>query len=174
MISPDTANIVLTQIERAVDNPRRFVLFSRIATVLSALRNLGRVSDVDEMFARQADIADEITESSYSLLKGLIWAIPVLGFIGTVVGLSAAIGSFGAVLSAGGSGIEQLKEGLQKITVGLAVAFDTTLVGLLQALALQMLMTLEKSGEEQFLDDCRDYCHRRIVARLRVLPLEAE
>lgn len=37
-------------------------------------------------------------ETSYALVQGFVWAIPVLGFIGTVVGLSQAIGGFTAVL----------------------------------------------------------------------------
>jgi biopolymer transport protein ExbB/TolQ len=171
VLSPDTADAVLSNIERLVDHPRHFVLFSRLSSTLSNLRNLGRVGDVDEILSRQADIADGENESSYGLLKGLIWAIPVLGFIGTVIGLSEAIGSFGSVLS-DNAGVEDLKGGLQNVTAGLSVAFDTTLTGLLLALIAQLLMVVEKSAEQQFLDDCREYCHRRLVGRLRLLPLE--
>ena len=36
------------------------------------------------------------------MIKGLNWAIPVLGFIGTVLGLSIAIAKFGDVLANSG------------------------------------------------------------------------
>lgn len=173
VLSPDTVNHVLDNIERAVDDPRRFVLFSRIATVLSNLRNMGRISDVDDMLAKQADLAEDKLEAGYTLIKGFVWAIPVLGFIGTVIGLSEAIGSFGAVLGQG-SDIGELKDGLQNITGGLSVAFDTTFVGLVEALIVQMFLIAQKKGEDRFLEDCREYCHRRVVARLRILPLERD
>ena len=171
ILSPDTAGVVLANIERLVDHPRHFILFSRLASTLSNLRNLGRVGDVDELLSRQADIADGENESTYGLLKGLVWAIPVLGFIGTVIGLSQAIGSFGSVLTEG-AGVGDLKDGLQQVTAGLSVAFDTTLTGLALALLAQLLMVVEKSSEHQFLDECREYCHRRLVSRLRLLPLD--
>lgn len=174
VLSPDTADRVLDRIERAVDDPRRFVLFSRMVTVLSNLRNMGRISDVDEMFAKQADIAEDMVDSGFSLLKGFVWAIPVLGFIGTVLGLSDAIGSFASVLTADGADMGEIKDGLRHITAGLSVAFDTTLIGLVQALIVQMLLLRESRAEQRFLDDCREYCHRRVVGRLRILPLEAD
>ncbi|MFM7368834.1 MAG: hypothetical protein ACKO2Z_13805, partial [Sphaerospermopsis kisseleviana] len=34
------------------------------------------------------------TETSYSVARILVWAIPLLGFIGTVVGISGAVNGF--------------------------------------------------------------------------------
>ena len=39
-----------------------------------------------------------------TVLRGFIWAIPVLGFIGTVIGLTQAMGRFGAALKSAGIG----------------------------------------------------------------------
>jgi hypothetical protein len=33
-------------------------------------------------------------------------------------------------------------------------------------------MTIQKTNEEQFLDDCSDYCMRQIVSRIKILPYE--
>jgi biopolymer transport protein ExbB/TolQ len=106
-------------------------------------------------------------ESSYSIIRGLIWAIPILGFIGTVLGLSKAIGNFGSVL-VNSEGLETLKASLQDVTSGLSVAFDTTLIALIAALCIQLIMTAIKKKEESFLDDCKDYCHAYIISRLRL------
>lgn len=171
VLSVSTVDQVLSKIMLAIDDPRHFVLFNRIYTVLSNLRNLGRVSDVDEMLRTQADLHESSMETSFSLLRGFIWAIPVLGFIGTVMGLSVAIGGFGDVLSKT-SDPAALAESLKGVTGGLATAFETTLLALLFALTLQLVVTFLHKSEEEFLDECSDYCQRNIVGKLRIMPFE--
>jgi biopolymer transport protein ExbB/TolQ len=171
VLSPHTVDEVFHAIYRTADDPRHFVLFNRIVIALSNLRNLGRVTDVDEILRSQAESDESGMETSYAILQGFVWAIPVLGFIGTVLGLSQAIGGFGSVLATS-TDMSELKPALQSVTGGLAVAFETTLHGLLAALVIQLLLTMLKKSEEEFLDSCSEYCIRHIVGRLRVLPFE--
>ena len=51
------------------------------------------------------------------------------GFIGTVIGMSQAVGSFDAVLS-NADNVDGLKDGLVQVTGGLGTAFDTTFLAL--------------------------------------------
>ncbi len=173
VLSPTTVTEVAQRIHESVDEPRQFVLFNRIQIALSNLRNLGRVSDVDEILRSQAEHDESVMETSYSLLNVFVWAIPVLGFIGTVQGLSQAIGGFGSVLATT-SELSQIKTSLQEVTVGLSVAFETTLQGLVAALLVQLLLTALKKSEEEFLDACNEYCVRHVVGRLRLIPYEAQ
>ena len=113
------------------------------------------------------------SSSSYTVLKGFIWAIPVLGFIGTVIGLSSAVGGFGKVVSEGAD-IEQLKASLGGVTGGLATAFETTLIALVLAMFVQLFMTFTLNKEELFLDDCADYCHRNIISKMKTINLQDE
>jgi len=171
VLTPHSVDDVLQRIYEFVDDPRQFIVFNRISTALANLRNLGRVTDVDEILQTQAGQDESGMETSYSLLQGFVWAIPVLGFIGTVEGLSMAIGGFGSVLAAAND-FEQVKGALQGVTSGLSVAFETTMQGLVAALVIQLLMTALKKSEEEFLDACGEYCTRNIVGRLRLLPFE--
>ena len=123
--------------------PTVFLLLNRILVALSNLKNIGRIGDVDEILRSQADREESMMETSYALLRGFIWAVPVLGFIGTVLGLSGAIGSFGSVLQEAGD-FHAITAGLQNITAGLATAFETTLVALVAALFLQIILTFLK------------------------------
>ena len=167
VVPHDSAHVVLDKIYSLVDHPKHFVLFNRIEVAISNLKNIGRIGDVDDILRSQADHDESSMESTYTLLKGFIWAIPVLGFIGTVIGLSAAIGSFGSVLG-DTTDITRIKEGLGDVTAGLSTAFDTTLVALVFALVIQLLMTALKKQEEDFLDESVEYCLRFIVGRLRL------
>lgn len=173
VLSSGTVDQVTDQIYSTVDDPRHFVLFNRIVIALSNLKNLGQVGDVDGILRSQADNDESATETSYMLLGAFIWAIPVLGFIGTVLGLSDAIGGFGDVLQQTSSDMSTVKQELQKTTAGLAMAFVTTLQALVAAMAIQIWMTFIKKDELEFLDECSAYCLKNIVNRLRLMPYEA-
>lgn len=171
IITPGTVQRIHVEIYRTVDEPRRFLLFNRIVIALSNLKNLGRVGDVDEILRGQAEQDESAVETSYGLVRGLIWAIPTLGFIGTVLGLSEAIGGFGAVLGAA-EDIDALTESLRGVTSGLSTAFDTTLQALIAAVFLHGWYTFLYKAELEFLDDCAEYCQRHIVTRLRLAPFD--
>ena len=166
-LTSETALDVIKTLSDAVDDPKRFVLFNRIERALLSLKNVGNISDVSEMLRAQAENDESHMDSSYGILAGIVWVIPILGFIGTVVGLSGAIGGFGAVLSTDAS-ISSLRDNLAPVTSSLGIAFDTTFVALLLAMTVQMLMTLLRKQEEMFLDACRDYAHVNVISRLRI------
>jgi biopolymer transport protein ExbB/TolQ len=173
VLSPQSVDEVLLRVHQRMDDPRRFVLFHRIVTTLSNLRNLGRVNDVDDLLRNQAADDADALETSYSLAAGFIWAVPVLGFIGTVQGLSVAVGGFGSVLSHS-SELTAIKDALRDVTGGLAVAFETTMQGLVAALVLQLVATALKKSEYEFLEACGDFCSTNIVGRLRLAPYDRE
>lgn len=173
VLAPDTAATILREMYDKVDDPKQFLLLNRVARSIANLRNIGRISDVAETLSAQADNDDSYMESTYTLLKGFIWAIPVLGFIGTVLGLSEAIGGFGKVVS-GGADLDKLKDSLGGVTAGLSIAFETTLIALVAALIIQLILTMQKKKEEDFLDECSDYCHRNIISKLRTIDLRDE
>lgn len=173
VLSPGTVGAVLQRVRDKCDDPSRFFLFNRMELALSNLRNMGRIADVDEVLRSQGESDEGVVESSYSLLRGLVWAIPVLGFIGTVQGLSAALGNFGGVLSTT-SDFEQLRPVLRDVTAGLSTAFDTTFVALVAALAIQLLLTITHRQEQDLLDNCSEYCTRHVVGRLRLTAFEPD
>lgn len=166
VLSIDSVEHVLDRLYRLCDAPKHFVLLHRIEIGLSGVRNLSRVGDLGEILRTQSDHDESIMETSFNLIRGLVWAIPILGFIGTVSGLSLAIGGFGRVLSQTDDP-GQLIDALKGVTGGLATAFETTLLALIAALLVQMAMTFQKKREEEFLDECTEYCQREVSGRLR-------
>ena len=167
VLTPASAENVLQNLYASVDDPQRFLLTRRIHHALANLRNIGRIADVDEVLRTQAENDEAQVDSSYTVLRGVIWAVPVLGFIGTVLGLSLAMGSFGAVLDRAGDNAE-LRDALREVVGGLSVAFETTLQGLVAALCVHLLMVRVRRREEEFLDDCKEYCQKNVVGRLRL------
>ncbi|GAB4136002.1 MotA/TolQ/ExbB proton channel family protein [Thermopirellula anaerolimosa] len=173
VLSPLTVDEVVQRIYAVADEPQAYLLYHRILLALSNLRNLGRVTEVDDILRSIADQDEAALETSYSLVQGFVWAIPVLGFIGTVLGLSQSIGAFSQVL-AGGGDVSSLTQGLRSVTAGLGTAFDTTLVALIAALIIQMGITSLRKAEYEFLESCSEYCSRFIIGRLRLTIEESQ
>ncbi len=173
VLSVATVDRVIDAVEGGVDEPHRFVLLDRVLTALKSIRNIGRIADIDEMLASAAEADDDSMDSGYTIVRGFIWAIPVLGFIGTIIGLTEAIAGFGGVLGAGESTLDTLAVKLTEVIAGLKTAFVTTGEGLIAALLLHLAATFTRRGDERLLDDCRQYAARNITAHVRVAPSEA-
>lgn len=167
ILNAETAKHVLSRLEKSFDFPDQYLLLRRIRISISNLNNIGQVSDVSEILRAESDEDVARAENSFTLIDSFIWAVPVLGFIGTAIGLSLAIGDFGAVL-AGANDLSSIKTSLGSVTSGLGTAFETTLVGLFLALFLQVLASIQEDDESRFLNDCSVYCQEAIVSRLRI------
>lgn len=124
------------------------LLISRLSLFLNH-----RDDDVDEIFAIKER---EFLKGSYSLPRFMVWAIPIMGFIGTVWGISNGIAHFSDAMTTTNSVTDvsaMLKENLPLVTNSLATAFDTTLLALLLSIPLMMFMiSLEKSEESYLID----------------------
>lgn len=91
----------------------------------------------------------EATQRAYNLLRIFVWATPVLGLIGTVVGISIAVGGFAGFLSTNVEDISKIKAGLVGVTGGLSFAFLITLEGLLSSLILMLFTSNIQMREER-------------------------
>ena len=78
VISTDTVSVIHDRIHSLVDAPLRFTLYKRILTGINSIRNLGRISDVGEVIRAQAEVDESACETSYSLVRGFLWGIPVI------------------------------------------------------------------------------------------------
>jgi predicted transcriptional regulator/biopolymer transport protein ExbB/TolQ/DNA-directed RNA polymerase subunit RPC12/RpoP len=121
--------------------------------------------EVATMLMSQSDLDAASVSSSYAVVKVFIWAIPILGFIGTVLGISDAVGGFAGALDQA-QDIEVLKGSLNEVTSGLAVAFDTTLVALVMSLLVSIPVSIIQKREEDFLGKVDDYCSENLLKRL--------
>ncbi len=127
---------------------------------------LGRFSvsrspqDASETVRTQAEVDLGRMAASMATVHYLVWAIPALGFVGTVRGIGLAL-----TVSPDFAG-ENLKDFLDVTTPQLAVAFDTTLVALLLSLVLMYVLHSVQRGEEGLVLDCQQYCLEHLVSRL--------
>ena len=106
-------------------------------------------------------------ELRYNMLRYVIWLIPTLGFIGTVLGIAFAMRTAG-VMFAGASIMEGSigPEMMEQVTGDLGVAFYTTLLALLQSAVLMFAMHIMQGKEEGALNRIGQYCLGNLSNRL--------
>ncbi len=149
---------------------RRTVLPIRCARILGAyIQGKSRDAAV-EMSVEDSNAATAASESSYTLPRVLVWAIPLLGFIGTVVGISQAVDGFSRFLQAAQE-VDQIKEGIGTVTTGLAVAFDTTLLALVLSVLVMIPLVMVERQESQLLLNIDSYLNDLVLGRIIPTPI---
>lgn len=119
--------------------------------------------EVSAFLSTQSDIDANRSSGSYSLLKVFLWAIPILGFIGTVEGLSVAVSSLAMGDS---SDPEALKASINSLTGGLGVAFDTTLLGLVLSMFMSFPLSAVQKKEDETLTLIDAFCTEKLLPKL--------
>jgi len=116
-----------------------------------------------------ADIDSSAAQSGYTILKVFIWAMPIVGFIGTVIGIGAAAGGFSAFIQ-GVDDVEKLNElikpALGGVTSGLSVAFDITLLALVLAVPVMLFSSWVQKREDEVLIAMERYCVNEFLGKL--------
>jgi biopolymer transport protein ExbB/TolQ len=102
-----------------------------------------------------ADLAAEQLHSSYSLVRTVTWAVPILGFLGTVVGITDAISNLTP---------EQLEATLDNVTSGLGTAFDTTALSLGWSMVIVFVTLLTERREKAVLGQIEEFGTRELAS----------
>lgn len=142
---------------------RDSLMVNRIRKALEFFEVRQNVADVSTLMSSQSGIDGSRIIGSYILPKAFLWAIPLLGFIGTVVGLSHAISgmSFSNV-----EDVSKIVGSINNVTSGLGTAFDATLLGLVFAVILNFPLNSLAKHEEETLNDIDAFCNEVLLPRL--------
>jgi len=109
----------------------------------------------------------EQVETGHLVLNALRQLIPVLGFLGTVVGLSLGMVQFPDITKTGGN-IDALRLVLKDFAASLSVAFDTTLLALGYSVVVVLVSSILRQREESFVSEV-DTKARRLINKLSPL-----
>ena len=116
-VSPGEAEPLRVAFQRLPRRLQQTLLGRRVAGVLDFLHRRRSAAGLDDHIRTQADSDAIALESGGTLVRFITWAIPILGFLGTVLGVTDAVA---------GITPEMLEHSLSSVTDGLALAFDTT------------------------------------------------
>jgi len=164
-ITPDNARVFMSHLRHAAAPIAPSFLADRLDRALETFQLRRNVRDVNEQLATSASVDALAVESSYTMVRVFIWAIPILGFIGTVVGIGAAVSGFSTSVAAAVD-LEVMKQSIGGVTSGLGVAFDTTLLALVMSILIMFPASSLQKAEEDFLGQVDDWCERQLARRL--------
>ena len=132
---------------------RSSYLGRRLSEALETVLQRGSAEGLSEDLKYLSDLDAGRAQDSYALVRIVIWATPMLGFLGTVVGITDALGDLGRELSnsTGGEAGNSLNTAMQGLLAGLYVAFDTTAIALCFSIVLMFIQFMLDRGESQLL-----------------------
>ena len=114
------------------------------------------VQDAAEAIGSSVDSLANNIESENSMVRYIIWAIPSIGFIGTVRGIGQALAQ-----------AEQALEGnIAGMTASLGVAFNSTLVALFISILLMFIMHIMGRQQDLMIIRTEDSCKRYLLSHL--------
>jgi biopolymer transport protein ExbB/TolQ len=134
---------------------RPYILANMIRVALSKFVVSRSSQDVSETVRTQGEVDQGRLVTSLATVNYLAWAIPALGFFGTVRGLAGSM-----------TLAEQGGDKIRIATQHLTVAFDCTLVALALSLVIMLLVHLLQREEEAVVIDCQQYCLEHLVNRI--------
>ncbi len=155
-ILPEDAREYARQLE-ALPASRQRSLLPR--ALLSALHRFGATRNIQDVSATAHAVCDaeaERLESELSMVRYIAWAIPSIGFIGTVRGIGEALGQ-----------AHQAVEGdIAGVTQSLGTAFNSTFIALLISIGLMFLLHQLQLQQERLVLDCETYLDSHLVRHL--------
>jgi hypothetical protein len=139
------------------DSAKSTYIGRRIANILTFVQSRGTADDLDDQMRTLSDNDIMALDGSYALNRFLIWAMPILGFLGTVLGITDAIGSINpAQLEQGGA---------ENVTQGLTKAFDATALALGLTLVTMFFNYLVEKLEQSLLERVDQYVDAELAHR---------
>ncbi len=155
-ILPEDAREYARQIE-ALPASRQQALLPR--ALLSALHRFGATRNIQDVSSTAHAVCDaeaERLESELSMVRYIAWAIPSIGFIGTVRGIGEALGQAHKAVEGDIAGVTQ----------SLGTAFNSTFIALLISIGLMFLLHQLQLQQERLVLDCETYLDGRLVRHL--------
>lgn len=141
LLGPDDANQLKLNMQQ-LEHTQKYLLTDLIKKSCIKYRLSKSSSEVLSLLDSQVRIYSAEMESEQSFIRYTAWAVPSVGFIGTVLGIAASLGYADEASTS---------EGIAKITGMLSVAFDTTLIALLLSIVLMYgIHYLQKKQDDLF------------------------
>jgi len=128
--------------------------------LLNALRRFGSTQNIQDVSSSTHTICEseaERLESELSMIRYISWAIPSIGFIGTVRGIGEALAQAD----------KAVKGDITGVTQSLGVAFNSTYIALLISIFLMFLVHQLQLMQERLVFDSETYCDDKVIRHMK-------
>ncbi|MFZ0470424.1 MAG: MotA/TolQ/ExbB proton channel family protein [Thiogranum sp.] len=139
------------------DADRESLLPRALLTAVERFAATGNVQDVSTAARDICESEGERLESELSIIRYIAWAIPSVGFIGTVRGIGDALGQAHRAVEGDITGV----------TASLGVAFNSTFIALVISIVLMFFIHQLQLMQERLVLDSERYVDRWMIRRLK-------
>jgi biopolymer transport protein ExbB/TolQ len=157
-ILPEDTREYVRQLETLRPEQQQSLIVRAAKAALARFGATRNVQDVSEAGHAVCAAEAERLDSELSMIRYIAWAIPAIGFIGTVRGIGDALSQAHKAVTGDISGV----------TEGLGVAFNSTLVALLISLLLMFLLHNLQLAQERLVLDAETYLDNKLLRNLQV------
>lgn len=155
LIDAEDANKIKLDMQQ-IEHTQKFLLTDLIVKACTKYRLSKSSAEVISMVDAQIRSYGEKYESEQAFIGYAAWAVPSVGFIGTVLGIAASLGYANEAST---------PEGIEKVTSMLAVAFDTTLVALVLSIVLMWGIHYLRKQQDALFADINSYIIENLINR---------
>lgn len=156
-VLPEDARKLSRPLEALPEPERRFLLPRALRAALNRYGSTASVQDVSTVVRDLCDTEADRLDSELSMVRYITWAIPSIGFIGTVRGIGAALGN----------AHEAVAGNIAAVTASLGVAFNSTFVALLISIVIMFLTHQITLMQERMVLEAQDYCDHNLIRHLQ-------
>jgi biopolymer transport protein ExbB/TolQ len=156
-VLPEDTRALSRKVQSLPEGVRDFLL---PRALLTGLQRFDATRDIHAVSAATRDVCEsegERLESELSMIRYIAWAIPCIGFIGTVRGIGDALGQAHRAVEGDITGVTQ----------SLGVAFNSTLIALIISIVLMFFVHQLQLMQERLVLDPEAYCDRRLIRHLQ-------
>jgi biopolymer transport protein ExbB/TolQ len=143
---------------------RDYALPRLIQRVILQFQSSGSISQANNLMNSSLELMQHEIDLKYNMLRYIMWLIPTLGFIGTVIGIALALNKAGNMPDLQDSA--EVSGWVTTLTGSLGLAFNTTLLALLLAAVLVFLMHIAQGREEAAINSAGQICLDNLINRL--------
>lgn len=154
--STDPLVDTLDQLETVSPEIRETQLMETLTASLRRYRITGDVQSTSEVVQTSVEALGMRFEADNAMIRYMIWAIPSIGFVGTVRGIGQALSQADQALAGDIAGM----------TASLGTAFNSTLVALLASLLVMLLLHTLQRAQDRRLVDIQAYCEEFLLKRI--------
>jgi biopolymer transport protein ExbB/TolQ len=157
-ILPEDARNYARPVQALPPAEREYLLPRALISALQRFNTTRSIQDVSSVVKDVCNTEAERLESELSIVRYIAWAIPSIGFLGTVRGIGEALGQAQSAVTGDILGV----------TTSLGVAFNSTFIALVVSIIIMFVLYQLQLLQDRLVLDTQDYCDNYLIRHLQV------
>ncbi len=155
-VLPGDARQYSRALESLPAEEQNYLLPRTLLAALQRFASTGSIQAVSDTIRESCDIEADRLDSELSMVRYISWAIPSIGFIGTVRGIGDALGQ----------AYKAVEGDISGVTASLGVAFNSTFVALVLSIVIMFCLHQLQLLQERLVLDSQRYADQRLLRHL--------